>query len=267
MAKTVNVEALTSSDFESRITPPKIISVDIETAPIIGTAWQTYDTSLIWRIRDWYMLSFSVKELGGKQITRALPDYKGYKVGQEDDRELVTDLWKLLDECDCAIAHNGRRFDFRKSNARFIQHGLTPPSPFRIIDTFETAKRVFSFTSNKLDDLGEYLGCGRKIKTDKDLWRLCLDGDEGAWAKMKRYNARDVVLLEKVYLKLRPWMTTHPNMNVLMNREHGCPNCGSKKLQSRGMTPPTARGRRQQWHCQDCGSWPKGQFIKVATIN
>ena len=261
------IENLTSSEFESpKNRKPRILCVDIETAPITGTAWQTYDTSLVWVVRDWYMLSFSAKWIDGKHVTKALPDYKGYKAGSENDKELVTDLWNLLDECDCAIAHNGRRFDFRKSNARFIQNGLPPPSPFRVIDTFETAKRVFSFTSNKLDDLGEYLGCGRKLKTDKDLWRMCLAGDEKAWAKMKAYNRRDTILLEQVYLKLRPWMPTHPNMNVLLSREHGCPNCGSDKLQSRGWTPPTARGRRQQWHCQACGHWSKGSFQAVAKV-
>ena len=86
----------------------------------------------------------------------------------------------------------------------------------------------------KLDSLAQYLGVGRKLPhTGFDLWRGCMSGDLKSWAIMKRYNAQDVRLLERVYLKLRPW-GVHPNVNLVNQRPNACPKCGSTHIQSRG---------------------------------
>src|SRR6185369_15639239 len=127
-------------------------------------------------------------------FSKALPDYTGYKPRSYDDKKLVLDLWKLLDEADIVVAHNGRSFDVKVCKGRFIYHGLQPPSPFKQVDTKELAKKVARFNSNKLDDLSSLLFNQKKIKTDFDLWEGCINGDPKAWADMVRYNEKDVVL-------------------------------------------------------------------------
>lgn len=200
--------------------------------------------------KKWYMISWSAKELNGKQITRGLNDYPLYKKNKEDDSALVKDLWELFNTADILIAHNGDRFDIRKANARFIAHKLPPPSPYRTIDTLKIARRHFKFDSNKLDDLGDYLGVGRKLKhSGYELWLGCMAGDSKSWGVMKKYNKQDVNLLESVYLALRPWAKTHPTISFT-----GCPNCSSTNLQKRGIEI-TKTHKRQRYQCQDCGSW------------
>jgi DNA polymerase III epsilon subunit-like protein len=81
------------------------------------------------------MLSWSFKWLDGKHITKGLCDYKTFKKDKTNDKELVTELWELFNEADILIAHNGDRFDRRKSNTRFLKHHLTPPQPYQTIDT------------------------------------------------------------------------------------------------------------------------------------
>ena len=60
-----------------------------------------------------------------------------------------------------------------------------------------------------------------------------MGGDKKAWKLMCDYNIQDVVLLEKVYLKLRGWDERHPN-TALWGNVIGCPNCGSDNKQKRG---------------------------------
>lgn len=246
----------------------KILLFDIETSPNLGAYFQLYkEGNIVWTEKNWHVMSWVAKWLGDKKtIIKALPDYPGYKKNPEDDKALCEDLWKLLDEADVVIAHNGDQFDIKKMNARFIVNGLKPPTPFVSIDTKKVAKKYFNFDSNKLNDLGVILGLGEKEDTGGiELWKQCINGDMDAWKTMKKYNKQDVLLLEKVYLHMRPWMTNHPNMNLLGDTNHSCPNCASAHMQKRG-TGRTRTTVYQRYQCQDCGAWSRGEKIDVEKV-
>ncbi len=203
-----------------------------------------------------------MKWLGEKRVaTFALPDFPLWQSDKENDKQLVERLWKVLNDADIVVCHNVK-FDLRKSNARLVVHGLSPPSAYKTVDTLLLARRHFAFDSNKLDDLGRYLGCGRKIPhTGNHLWLGCMSGDKSAWATMRKYNAMDVTLLERVYLKLRPWATNHPNLNHF-TRKKGCPLCQSLKVVCDGFRH-LATGRRQGYLCRGCGHrYYSGPLIK-----
>jgi RNase P subunit RPR2 len=216
--------------------------------------WQNWEANLIATDRDWYMLSFAYQVLGDKGVhVRALPDYPGYNRDKECDKALVNDLWQVFDQADILVAHN-IAFDVKKSNARFLHAGLKPPSPYKSVCTLKIARSQFKLSSNKLDDIGRYLKLGRKLAhTGAHLWFSCMSGDARSWALMKRYNAQDVKLLHDVYLKLRPWHSNHPDLNVY-NATKNCPSCESPKVQKRG-TIVKLNSKRVRMHCQSCGSW------------
>jgi DNA polymerase elongation subunit (family B) len=222
--------------------------------------WEKYETNVIDFKVEWYLLCFAYRWLGGKVQTYALPDFKNYRPGSEDDRELVKELWKLFDEADIIIAHNGDHFDIRKANARFTYHNLSPPSPYKTVDTLKVARKYFNFTSNKLDDLAKHLGYGRKIPhTGFNLWQGCMRGDPKSWKLMVKYNRHDVVLLAKIYKHFLPWITSHPNVSVLSGERDGCPNCASPNLEKRGLGINQIT-KYQRLRCQDCGAWSKGKL-------
>lgn len=239
----------------------KVLLLDIETAPSLGWVWGKWEQNVIDFKQDWYILSFAYKWLGEREVhCVALPDFHGYAKERENDRALVQRLWQLMDEAEVIVAHNGDGFDIKKSNSRFISHGLPPPSPYRTVDTLKVAKRYFRFDSNKLDELGRYLGIGRKLATTGFvLWQGCMKGDVRSWARMKQYNKQDITLLEKVYLLMRGWATTHPNVN------HGlmaCPKCNSRHIQKRGFSY-TLHNRKQRYQCIKCHGWFEGRAEKV----
>jgi hypothetical protein len=233
--------------------PGKVILLDIETSPNVGYTWGKYDQSVIKQVRGWELLSFAWKELGkGKVTCIARPDYK-----DKTDKTLTAEVWKILDDCSAVIAHNGDRFDLAKLRAKFVAHQLPPLRPLKQIDTKKIAKANFGFFSNSLNDIARDLGLGEKIQTGGfELWEGCMAGDPKAWRKMRRYNAFDVVLLERVYLKLRAWHPTHPNLALIDigGANTDCPVCASEKVQRRGYQVLRLR-RAARLHCQDCGHW------------
>jgi hypothetical protein len=236
------------------VSQPKILFVDIETFPNIAYVWGKYDQNVIRFKQESCMATFVVKWLDQKQIiSRALPDYKGYQPRSYDDRKLVAELWKLLDEADIVVAHNGDSFDVRVCNSRFILHGMKPPSPFKTVDTKKAVKRVARFNSNKLDDLGGLLLADKKIKTDFDLWEGCINGDKKAWRQMVEYNRKDVLLLERLYLYIRPWISNHPNLTIGAGVA-ACPKCASAEIEYRGWTRSASCSYRR-FQCKNCGGW------------
>lgn len=245
----------------------KILFFDIETAPNLGWIWGKYEQNVIEFVSEWYMLCYSAKWYGDKKaIAVGLPDFPSYKRNPEDDKALVKSLWKLLDEADVVVAHNGDKFDIRKVNSRFLAHGLPVPSPYKTVDTLKVARKYFGFNSNKLDDLGEVLGVGRKIDTGGfKLWKGCMSGDSASWKKMLKYNIQDVLLLERVYEKMLPWMDNHPNTNLLLGKLDACPKCGNDHIQKRGFRH-TKTGKYQAYQCiGGCGGWSTGEKVSGTT--
>lgn len=208
---------------------------------------------------EWSILAACVKPMG------KAPAYfdTSLKTDVRDDRELLDWLWWWLDEIDIIVTQNGARFDLPKINARMAMAGMKPYSPVRVIDTLKAAKKHFAFSSNKLAWTSKYLTDVPKSEHKKfpgfELWKECLAGNPKAWAEMKKYNIRDVVATEKLYLTLRPWMAGHPNIGAYSDAGTTmCTNCGSTELQARGTTV-TQKGRYQRYHCQACGSWSRGK--------
>lgn len=241
----------------------KILLFDIETSPLISYTWGIWDQNVIEVKEEWYILCFAYKWLGEKEThIISLPDFKEYKKSKKNDKALVAKLWELFDQAEVIIAHNGDSFDIKKANARFISHNMEPPKPYRTIDTLKLARRYFKFDSNKLDALGQYLKLGRKLPhTGKHLWFGCMEGDKDSWELMKQYNIQDVVLLEKVYLKLRGWSTTGVNVNLILGTLDHCPRCGSDHVRKSGLQY-SATTVRQSYRCMNCGARPSGERIE-----
>lgn len=241
---------------------PRIGTLDIETFPILAYTWGLWDQNvgLNQIARDWSLMSFSYKWLDNKEVAY-------FDVSEQediyDDSFLMFLLWQFLDEADIVIAQNGVRFDFKKINARFIQLGMPPPSPYKVVDTLAEAKKVAAFTSNKLEWLSAIL---TEVPKDKhkdfpgfELWLGCMARDPKAWASMRKYNPRDILATEQVYLKLRPWIAGHPNLAVYNEAaEMQCPKCGGTDLQRRGLSR-TQSGEYQRYQCNSCSGWSRGR--------
>jgi DNA polymerase elongation subunit (family B)/predicted RNA-binding Zn-ribbon protein involved in translation (DUF1610 family) len=238
---------------------PKILLLDIETAFKIASVWGNRDEYVGPEkiIQDTHVLCWCAKWLDSKEmLVDALHYHKStYKKDPSNDKQILKSVWKLLDQADYVIAHNGGRFDGPVLNARFIQHGLPPPSPYTMIDTLNVARRAFKFTSNRLDDLGKILKVGKKMETGGlQLWKdIVLKQDKKAFNKMVAYCEQDVLLLEKVYNALRAWDKKHPSTVILSADDvPQCNACGSDDIIRNG-SYATNTQVYQKYKCRECG--------------
>jgi hypothetical protein len=108
---------------------PKVLFIDLEIAPIIAHVWSLWQENsgvgLNQVQSDWHVLSWSAKWLGSNELMYM--DQRDQKDIQ-NDKKILKEIWDLLDEADVVIGQNSKRFDVKKLNARFIQHGFPPPS-------------------------------------------------------------------------------------------------------------------------------------------
>lgn len=245
------------------MTKPKVLLLDVETSPNVMYGFNLYDyTKPNMLIKERTILTFSYKWLGEKKthvITSA--DYQpANKWDPYNDKRIVEEIGKLINQADYVVGHYGDKFDMRIIRARTLINGLPAIGPVATLDTYKLAKKYFNLNANRLDYLGRLLGFGGKLHTGWELWQSCAEGDVKALDKMARYNKRDVDLLEKVFLKILPH--TQSNLNhKLFSDKVGCPHCGSTKLQKRG-TIVNRLTKRIRMHCQDCGSWSSVKMEK-----
>lgn len=240
----------------------KILTLDIETSPTLAFVWRLFkeNISLDQIVEPTRMITYAAKWLG--------EDYVYY--GHYKDEDFVEVIHGLLDEADAVVSYNGVQFDMKHLNREFIQAGLTPPSPCANIDLLNVVKKNFRFVSNKLDHVASELLGHRKIDTGGfKLWRQCiLDDDPKAWAKMQEYNIADTVLTEQLYLKLRGWITNHPNHGLYIKDQDNpvCRNCGSTHVVAKGQEfYSTGVFAYQRYKCMnpECGANLRGrQSIK-----
>lgn len=233
----------------------KILHIDIETAPMIAYAWGLFKQNISIKqiVKPGYTLCFAAKWEGdsNKEIIFRSEKEHGHQA-------MIEKAYELVNDADVVVHYNGKRFDMPILNQEFMLLGLTPPSPVRHVDLLETVKSQFRLPSNKLDYVAQILGVGAKTEhKGMSLWRDCMNGCDKAWKIMRRYNINDVVILQKVYKRLLPWIHIHPNHALFTETTKPvCPNCGSTHLQRRGFAH-THTMSYQRLHCQSCGKWSR----------
>ena len=240
------------------MTEPKILIYDIETSlETVAVFGLKYNDFIAPEniITERHVVCVCWRWLGEKKVhsVSLLDDPKRFRKDPHDDHYVLETFHEVLSQADCIVAHNGDNFDYRYLKTRMLVHGLPTLPPITTIDTYKIAKQHLLFNSNRLDYLGKFLGFGGKKPTPKGLWLDVLRGDRKAIKTMVAYNKRDVTLLESVFLKLRPYIPNHLNRQLL-GLNIGCPKCGSKHVQSRGVHKAISR-TYNRFHCQKCGGW------------
>lgn len=205
-------------------------------------------------LQERYVICGAYKWQGQTKVhtVSVLDDSKRYAKNPHDDRYVIEHLHKVLSEADVVVGHNSESFDNKYVATRALVHGLSPLPPLNSIDTYKVAKGKFNLNSNKLDYIGKLLGVGQKIKTSPGLWLRVLSGEKQAVKDMVKYNKQDVILLEKVFDKLMPYVQNFPSLELFGSS--GCPRCGSDHVQSRGVHRAISR-IYQRLQCQECGGW------------
>lgn len=239
----------------------KVLLFDIETCPIIAHVWGLWENNVALNQvqEDWHMLSWAAKWLEPGPYAKTdkdvmYEDLRGKKLTNE--KALLRSIWKLLDKADVVITQNGKRFDRRKLNAKFLEYGLGKPSSFKHIDTKVLAKTHFDLPSYRLEYMTEkFCKKWKKLKHKKfpghEMWNAVMADNKTAWNEMEKYNKHDVLSLEELYHVFAPWDNTI-NWSVYEENAVNICQCGCKKFKANGHDY-TKKGKFQRFKCKRCG--------------
>jgi hypothetical protein len=246
----IPVRAEAARGLES-VTAPRVLLIDIENSPNLAYVWDVWNQNIRPQmlVETKEILCFAFKWLGEEGVFAYSQFYDGRK-------GMLEHLWRVMDEADIVVDYNGSRHDILHINQDLLKAGYGPPSPYKHIDLFKTIKRKFNFTYMTLSHVCEQLGLSSKLDAGGfETWLGCMQSDPDSWDKLIEYNLGDIPPLEELYLRLRPWISPHPNMS-LYSGEFRCTYCGSMNVQRRGWKY-TSAGRFRQIMCNDCGGWSR----------
>jgi len=189
---------------------------------------------------------------------KGLDDYPSFQEDYKDDFELVSDVWRFLDNADLVVIQNAS-FDSGWLNQRFAYHGLPEPSPYRLVCTLKGMKKAMALPSNSLGYSTKYFNLGHnKLHHEGiSLWIKCMQGDVEAFELMKTYNRGDIPTLRELYLKIRPYIPNHPNVSLYYGGETDvmrCGVCGGTHLTTLGRPAFTNLSSYDSYRCDDCGT-------------
>ena len=283
----INIKSI-KEVFPSITRVPRILLWDVETAKMLlhveTYSLKQYSSYLRHQdiVRDIWMLCAAWKWLGDPYIasTSVLNDPERFEADYADDFHVISMLHHLVSQADILVAHNGDNFDWKIFTSRCIVHDLDPPPKPLMIDTLKVARREFKFSSNSLSYLCRHLGIEDKMEAPN--WGAIAKGDAEAIAEAEAYCRGDIRSLEALYLKLRPYITNHPNIALMTDGVHHmtCPKCGHwdlkkfgvREFENEGLSRQyvngfkyTGAGKYQRYKCAGCGgqSYAKKNLKKV----
>lgn len=237
------------------MTKPKVLVLDIETSPHKVYCWRLFDETigLDQLLEPSRILCFSWKFVGDSKFGTGFASE--WMPGGR--KQMLLQLRALLNDADAVVTYNGNKFDLPKIRGEFVANQIRPAAPVTSIDLYPIVRKM-GYASGRLEYVTAHLEIGAKKKSEGfKLWRLVMAGDEKARKRMERYNRRDIRATEALYLRLRPYIETHPALNGVH-----CSVCGSKKLHKRGQRK-TRRMEYDRLECQSCGHWDKGPMRRI----
>lgn len=238
----------------------KVLFLDIETSPLLGWTWslgQQYVSPS--QVLDWSsVLCWAAKWEHERRVLSASTWGKPYA-------DMMREVHELLDEADVVVHFNGAAFDLRVLRREFALLGFLPPSPFKQLDLYLSIRRAMRFETTRLGHLVQRFELGQKKDAPMHVWLDAMRGREKARKALVAYNRHDVLLTERLYRRVRPWLPDHWNRSTLEGRPC-CPYCGGSNSRSNGLRYG-ATGVYTRLQCLDCGGWFRGPASKRTKHN
>ena len=187
--------------FPEHLTTPKILFLDIETAGVNGLR-----SDLGFVILVGYKWSY---EKDAKVIQISAKDLLEF-----NDKNILKIASKVWLDADVIVTHYGSVFDRRFIQGRLLIHDLPPIPPTKMRDTCMIMRSVANYSSNRLKHLAKILGFkNQKLENSwPQAWLKVMAGDIRALNDLAVYCIGDVLALEELYYKLRPFDNSHPRI-------------------------------------------------------
>jgi len=241
-------------------TKAKVLFFDIETSHDLVASFGLYPEAIPHQnvIVPWQLISIAWK-WEGESTVHSMHAKKG------NDKKLAKRFYNELIKADYVVGHNSDKFDVKRFNTRLILNNLPPLPKIASIDTLKLARKNFAFTSNRLGYLVSKLdGTQEKGKPESGDWITFLIGSpnksKAAAKRIEKYNRQDIVVLEKIYNRLKPVIDKKLITSEITDTT--CGSCGSESLIKHGILRLKTKSM-QRLHCTKCGSNKTVQINEV----
>lgn len=232
---------------------PKILTLDIETAPAQVYVWDIFRPiiGIDQIISPTRVICLAAKWHHEKRV-RFLAEW--------DHIDFIEHTRDLLDEADIVVTYNGNNFDIPHLNREFDAYGLAHPSPFHSVDLYRAVKKRERHLSHKLAWVSQQKAIAEKADSGGfQTWLDLASEDEKVRAKaqrkMKAYNIQDVRTTEQLFDNMLPHLSL-PNFALYSEEVDGALLCpaGHERFKKDGWKVTRTR-RYQQYQCLDCGRY------------
>jgi DNA polymerase elongation subunit (family B) len=220
---------------------------DIEVSYCKGWFWRpSYKTSISYNqiLEHAKIICISYKWEGQDKVYNLNWD------NNQNEKLMLEKFIKVVDKADEIVGHNSDRFDIKWIRSRCMFHKVPMFPRYLSFDTLKFYRGSTNQPSNRLDDIGDYFGIGRKVKNEEGLWiKVVENNDRRALKRMVKYCDGDVLLLEKVYLLAKPY-----SLNKVHNTgvKQDCPECGTDNVKLYGYTYLSSGTKKQRVRCNEC---------------
>jgi DNA polymerase elongation subunit (family B) len=236
----------------------RILTIDIETFPNLAYSFNTFKAfiPIEFIVEPSRMACFAAKWLGEKN-TMFFSEWQHGRDG------MIRAAWDLFEQADIVVTYNGDSFDIPRIQQETMPLG--PLAPFKSVDLIKTNRKKFDLPSRKLDYLtGRFLGMGGKMPHEGARMFVGAMNGEAKYLKMfEAYNRRDVVVTERAYLALIPFLVDQPHMGVMIGdgNQHRCAFCGSARLKLHHKKVHAFVRTYNLYRCEACLGWNRSTVL------
>jgi uncharacterized protein YprB with RNaseH-like and TPR domain len=211
------------------------------------------------------LLAVGFKWLGEKDVTvLAITDYDTFKKDPTNDKGLVRDFLKVYETADLTVAYNGVLFDKPWLMAKCLEHRLPIPPNIPMQDPYFCVKSNLRISRKSLQNTAYFLNLSNeKTPVEGKIWKRAGAGHKASIQYIVEHCYADVMVLEELYLYLRPLMRTHWRLGGTMGQ---CRFCSSFKLHSRGRLMTKNKGEVRRVQCQECAGWDQRTLKEITSL-
>lgn len=156
------------------------------------------------------ILTYCIKEYRKDKWYRQKIDFKDMRKKNVQDRNIVRSLVNDICKFDVIIGYYSNRCDlpFVRTRAMFFDIVFPYYNSIKQIDLWEFFKYKMSLDRNTLRNATKITHIVGKDNADIDLWmEAALCGDKHALNEIYKHNIRDVKITEKLYDKVKPYLS------------------------------------------------------------
>jgi RNase_H superfamily len=168
------------------------------------------------------------------------------------DKSLIKLSHDVLSEADMVVTFNGKNFDWKLQNTKFLMAGLKPVPAIAHVDLYQVARSNILIRPKSLKNLARVFKFKhQKTALDFNVWRRAAKGDPSSLRYIRDHCRADVLVTEEAYFLFRNNVRQHPRISGW----GPCRRCGADALERRGEAVTIYKGQQYRFQCRKCGGW------------